>query len=86
MTTGSAAAHKPAAKKSKADAPRKENLFKRLRKFLREVMSELRKVIWPNRKQMITYTTIVLVFVSFMVAYVFGLDLAFIRGVRWLFG
>lgn len=86
VTTGSAAAGKPAAKKSKADAPRKENLFKRLRKFLREVMSELRKVIWPNRKQMITYTTIVLVFVSFMVAYVFGLDLAFIRGVRWLFG
>ncbi|MFC4605067.1 preprotein translocase subunit SecE [Rhodococcus kronopolitis] len=87
VTAGSAAVVTPAAKKkSKTDAPRKENLFKRLRKFLREVMSELRKVIWPNRKQMITYTTIVLVFVSFMVAYISGLDLAFIQGVRWLFG
>ncbi|MCX5041670.1 preprotein translocase subunit SecE [Aldersonia sp. NBC_00410] len=62
------------------------NPFKRLRKFLREVVAELRKVIWPNRKQMITYTSVVLVFVVFMVAFISGLDLAFIKGVSWLFG
>ncbi|EME19310.1 preprotein translocase subunit SecE [Rhodococcus triatomae BKS 15-14] len=70
----------------KAEKPRKENIFKRLRRFLREVIAELRKVIWPNRKQMVTYTTVVLVFVAFMVAYISGLDLAFIKGVTWLFG
>ncbi|MGW0042746.1 preprotein translocase subunit SecE [Rhodococcus sp. NPDC003348] len=82
------AAGEPAksAAKSKADKPRKENLFKRLRRFLREVIAELRKVIWPNRKQMVTYTTVVLAFVAFMVAYISGLDLAFIKGVTWLFG
>ncbi|MBB5914479.1 preprotein translocase subunit SecE [Nocardia transvalensis] len=62
------------------------NPFKRLVKFLREVVSELRKVIWPNRKQMVTYTSVVLVFVVFMVAYIAGLDVAFIKGVNWLFG
>jgi preprotein translocase subunit SecE len=62
------------------------NPFKRLIKFLREVIAELRKVIWPNRKQMITYTSVVLVFVIFMVAFISGLDLAFIKGVNWLFG
>ncbi|MET9212051.1 MULTISPECIES: preprotein translocase subunit SecE [unclassified Nocardia] len=62
------------------------NPFKRLIKFLREVIAELRKVIWPNRKQMVTYTTVVLVFVVFMVAFIFGLDTAFIKGVDWLFG
>ncbi|WP_040870321.1 preprotein translocase subunit SecE [Nocardia exalbida] len=62
------------------------NPFKRLLKFLREVIAELRKVIWPNRKQMVTYTSVVLVFVIFMVAYISGLDLAFIKGVNWLFG
>ncbi|RJO76513.1 preprotein translocase subunit SecE [Nocardia panacis] len=62
------------------------NPFKRLIKFLREVIAELRKVIWPNRKQMVTYTSVVLVFVIFMVAYISGLDLAFIKGVNWLFG
>ena len=66
--------------------PRKDNFFKRLRKYLREVIAELRKVIWPNRKQMITYTTVVLVFVAFMVAFISGLDVAFIKGVSWLFG
>ena len=36
--------------------------------YLREVIGELRKVIWPNRKQMVTYTMVVLVFLAFMVA------------------
>ena len=62
------------------------NPFKRLRRFLREVIAELRKVIWPNRKQMITYTSVVLVFLVFMVALIAGLDLAFIKAVSWLFG
>ena len=54
--------------------------------FFRQIVAELRKVIWPNRKQMVTYTTVVLVFVIFTVAFIAGLDLAFIKGVNWLFG
>ncbi|MQY30269.1 preprotein translocase subunit SecE [Nocardia aurantia] len=64
----------------------KGNPLKRLVKFLREVVAELRKVIWPNRKQMVTYTSVVLVFVVFMISYISGLDVAFIKGVNWLFG
>ncbi|WP_167478166.1 MULTISPECIES: preprotein translocase subunit SecE [Nocardia] len=70
----------------KAKRAKTGNPFKRLIKFLREVVAELRKVIWPNRKQMVTYTSVVLVFVIFMVAFISGLDLAFIKGVNWLFG
>ncbi|ORI23958.1 preprotein translocase subunit SecE [Rhodococcus sp. 1168] len=66
--------------------PKRMNIFKRLRKFLREVIAELRKVIWPNRKQMVTYTSVVLAFVVFMVAFISGSDLAFIKGIGWLFG
>ncbi|MFC4853808.1 preprotein translocase subunit SecE [Actinophytocola glycyrrhizae] len=61
-------------------------LFARLFRFLREVVAELRKVIWPTRKQMITYTAVVLVFVAFMVALIAGLDLALAQGVTALFG
>ena len=61
-------------------------LFARIFRFLREVVAELRKVIWPTRKQMITYTAVVLVFVAFMVAVIAGLDLALAKGVAWLFG
>jgi preprotein translocase subunit SecE len=59
--------------------------FARIFRFLKEVVAELRKVIWPTRKQMITYTAVVLVFVAFMVALIAGLDLAIIQGVRALF-
>lgn len=55
-------------------------------RFMREVVAELRKVIWPTRKELVTYTVVVLVFVSFMVALVAGLDIAFAKGVFWLFG
>jgi preprotein translocase subunit SecE len=57
-----------------------------LTRFLREVVAELRKVIWPTRKQLVTYTIVVLVFVSFMVALVAGLDYVFAQGVLYLFG
>jgi len=65
---------------------KKVSLWARLVRFVREVWAELRKVIWPTRKQMITYTTVVLVFVAFMVALVYLLDFAFRKGVFWLFG
>ena len=55
-------------------------------RFLREVVAELRKVIWPTRSQLVTYTIVVLVFVSFMVALVSLLDYLFGRGVLFLFG
>lgn len=64
----------------------KASPFARLARFLREVVAELRKVIWPTRKQMVTYTIAVLVFVSFMVALVFALDSLFAEGVALLFG
>jgi preprotein translocase subunit SecE len=61
-------------------------IFARLRRFLREVVAELRKVIWPARNQMITYTIVVIVFVVVMVAITAGLDVLFAKGVLSVFG
>jgi preprotein translocase subunit SecE len=55
-------------------------------RFLREVVAELRKVIWPGRRELITYTTVVIIFVAIMVALVAGLDLIFAKGVIAVFG
>ena len=66
--------------------PGKVSLASRFVRFLREVVAELRKVIWPTRKQVVTYTIVVLVFVSFMVALVSLLDWVFGQGVLFLFG
>jgi preprotein translocase subunit SecE len=66
--------------------PPRVSLPKRLVRFLQEVVAELRKVIWPSRKQLVTYTLVVLVFVSFMVALVALLDFLVGQGVNALFG
>jgi preprotein translocase subunit SecE len=71
-----------------AERARAEELRPRrsLLRFLREVVAELRKVIWPGRRELITYTTVVIVFVAFIVALVAGLDLLFAQGVIAVFG
>ena len=48
--------------------------------------AELRKVIWPNRKQMGTYTAVVLVFLAFMVTLIGLVDLGVARLVMMVFG
>jgi preprotein translocase subunit SecE len=71
--------------------PKRDRLDKRpsaiarFARFIREVISELRKVIWPTRRQQITYTVVVLVFVAVVVAFVSGLDLLFAKGVFAIF-
>jgi preprotein translocase subunit SecE len=66
--------------------PATVSLPNRVARFLREVVAELRKVIWPTRKQLVNYTIVVLIFVSIMVALVALLDLVFGQGVGFLFG
>ncbi len=42
--------------------------------FLREVRLELKKVDWPTRAELTTYSTVVLVTISVLTAFVFGVD------------
>ena len=42
--------------------------------FYRQVIAELRKVVWPTRPQVVNYFFVVLVFVLIMMAIVAGLD------------
>ena len=60
--------------------------FGRVALLYREVVGELRKVIWPTRRELIGYTTVVLVFVTFMVALVALLDFGFVKFIGSLFG
>ena len=45
--------------------------------FYRQVVAELRKVVWPTQEQLITYFLVVMTFVLVMIAIVASLDLAF---------
>ena len=79
-----AKAKKKKAKKG-ANEPRR-NPISFVIHYLGEVIAELRKVIWPNRKQMVTYTAVVLVFLAFMVTLIGLVDLGVARLVMLVFG
>jgi preprotein translocase subunit SecE len=75
---------KKKAKTAKATEGRR-NPFAFVFNYLKQVVAELRKVIWPNRKQMVSYTSVVLVFLIFMVALIGVVDLGFAAVVRGVF-
>jgi preprotein translocase subunit SecE len=50
------------------------------------VAAELRKVIWPTRNELVTYTTAALVFVVILSAIVLTLDYGFTKLMFWIFG
>jgi preprotein translocase subunit SecE len=54
--------------------------------FYREVLSELRKVIYPGRRELGVYVVVVVVFVSVLTAFVSGLDYGLTKAVLKIFG
>jgi len=80
---GSGTAKKTAKKRDDGSS---RNPFVFVWNYLKQVVAELRKVIWPNRKQMVSYTIVVLVFLAFMVALIGGVDLGVGKLVMWVFG
>jgi preprotein translocase subunit SecE len=65
---------------------KKLGIVARIGLFYRQIVSELRKVVWPTRKQLSTYTAVVLVFVTFIIAVVSLLDLVLTKIVFLVFG
>ena len=64
----------------------KRGPFARLTLFLKQVLAELRKVVTPTRKELLSYTGVVLVFVVIMMALVSVLDQIFGWLVLYVFG
>jgi preprotein translocase subunit SecE len=55
------------------------------REFLRQVRAELKKVDWPTREELLSYTVVVLVTVTVLTTFVFGLDYLFTKLIFNLF-
>ena len=60
--------------------------FARLSLFIKQVFAELRKVVTPTRKELLSYTGVVLVFVIIMMAIVSAFDWVFGLAVLYVFG
>ena len=77
--------------RARRDAPRPPGnpvgrFFGAISLFLSQILDELRKVVRPTRHELVTYTSVVIVFVSVVMAYVYGLDQVFTKLVAFAFG
>jgi preprotein translocase subunit SecE len=71
---------------AKKERAARRSPFARMALFVRQVIGELRKVVTPTRRELLSYTGVVLVFVVIMMAIVSGLDFGFSALVNFLFG
>ncbi|WP_442811945.1 preprotein translocase subunit SecE [Streptomyces sp. NBC_01803] len=64
----------------------KKGPLARLALFYRQVIAELRKVVWPSRRQLSTYASAVIFFVIVVICILSVLDWGFSRVVEYVFG
>lgn len=56
---------------------KKVGFFSKIKKFLVETKSEMKKVTWPDRKKLINNTVIILVFIAVITVILYLLDTGF---------
>ncbi|MEU0069631.1 preprotein translocase subunit SecE [Streptomyces sp. NPDC006332] len=77
----------PESKKTRKGGKRaKKGPLKRLALFYRQIVAELRKVVWPSRSQLTTYATVVIVFVLVMIGLVTVIDYGLNHAAKYVFG
>ncbi|MCX5257893.1 preprotein translocase subunit SecE [Streptomyces canus] len=77
----------PESKKTRKGGKRaKKGPLRRLALFYRQIVAELRKVVWPSRNQLTTYTTVVIVFVLVMIGLVTVIDYGLNHAAKYVFG
>lgn len=74
------------ATRSRNQQDKRPNIFMRIIHYLREVFGELRKVIWPTKNEMVTYSIVVILFLVFMITMIWALDIGFARLMLSIFG
>jgi len=84
-TSSTPAVSKPDRGSNSRRPERRKSPLGRLGLFYRQIIAELRKVVWPTRNELVTYTTVVIVFVAIVVAIVATLDYGFSKLVLAVF-
>lgn len=71
---------------AKRERAERRSPFARIALFIRQVIAELKKVVTPTRRELFSFTGVVLVFVLIMMGFVYGLDYVFGWAVSMVFG
>ena len=76
--------------RARRDAPRRGNpvgrFFGSVALFVSQILDELRKVVRPTRHELVTYTSVVIVFVSAVMGLVWVFDQVFVKLIAFAFG
>ncbi len=75
----------PGGKKQKSGSYTKDVQTGRQRRFISEVVSEMKKVSWPTRTELMQATVVVLIAVAIMAAFLGGADQVSERITDWIF-
>ena len=57
----------------------------RRREFVREVRNEMKRVTWPNKREVYATTVVVILVSAFFGVYLWAVDMALASAVHWLF-
>ena len=55
-----------------------------IRQFFKEVSGEVKKLSWPTKKELVSYTLTVIAFILLMAVVIYALDLVFGEGLGLL--
>jgi len=61
-------------------------MFEKAKQFLKEVKIELKKVVWPTRKDTVASTSVVLIIVTIFAFFLGLVDLGLSRIIRLILG
>ncbi len=86
QASGAEGSDRAARKQGKSRQPERRGLFARITVFVRQVIAEMKKVVQPTRQELIQFTSVVLVFVAVMMAFITVVDLGAGSLVGWVFG
>lgn len=73
-----------AASKPSSGKPSKPNVFARLAQYLRDVRSEMKRVVWPHRPEVINSSLVVIVTLLFFVVLTFIVDSLVVQALQVL--
>ena len=61
-------------------------MFEKVKQFLKEVKTELKKVVWPTRKDTIASTSVVVILVLIIAVFLGLVDFGLSRVIRLILG
>jgi len=79
------APHKSTAPRTR-DAGVNPGPFARVGRFVRQVVAELKKVVYPTRSELVSWTSVVVVFVVIMMTFITLVDIGVGKLMFWVFG